>query len=122
LRTLVLAAARTFDLALQPQSLFAGYRGSHFGRPSPFSLPGNDLTIGKQVTPQTPAGSRRSSAPCKQGTTKLQVLQMALANSMSGISSEKKSGVSEPAPSRHAASTHVSVVGRSVWPSFSSQL
>jgi len=65
----------------------------------PFSLPGNDLTVGKQVATQTPAGSRRASAPCKQGTTKLQVLQMALANSMSGSRPRRKApSASRPHP------------------------
>ena len=55
------------------------------------------LPLRNSSPPQTPHGSRRSSAPCKQGVTREQVLQMRLARTMSGICSEKNSSVSPPA-------------------------
>src|SRR6185312_16807746 len=65
-----------------------------YGRITPFM---------KSCPPQTPHGSRRSRAPCKQGSTTGQEMQIDFALAMSSICSEKNRSTREPSSSRQAA-------------------
>ncbi len=94
-------------------------RGRFFGGRPRLRFWASTRPLTNSCPPQTPHGSRRAKAPSRQGSTKLQPAQMALAAAMSSICSENHRDVVAPSVPRHWASSH--------WPeglmmSFSSSL
>ena len=83
--------------------VYAVSASRYFGGRPRGRFTGTILPFWNSSPPQTPHGSRRATAPCRQVIRTGQARQSALASRMSGISSEKNSSPSRPVPSLHRA-------------------